>query len=228
MLEIFLPFATALIRHAFTTGAGALVTKGLIQSQADQLIGAGMLVFGVAWSAAQKLDTPQALNWLISRQQAKVQKLSGLIDTAKTTAGAILALGILAVLLHASPADAKDRRPALLPLIQQTSTSDLDFAKALADQVAGSSVDAAERSACYGAIKDVVHLVQTLQISANAGIVSQARAIGASSFTRFEHSKQLDDALGPSAPFRRACLPVANAKGMSVYQFMVWVLQGSK
>jgi hypothetical protein len=44
-----------LARHALTTAAGALVTNGLLDGDMkQQFVGAGMLLVGLAWSAARK------------------------------------------------------------------------------------------------------------------------------------------------------------------------------
>ena len=46
----------AMLRHVLTLGAGALVSKGLIESAAaEQVVGALMAIVGVGWSVYQKL-----------------------------------------------------------------------------------------------------------------------------------------------------------------------------
>lgn len=68
-----------ILRHLLTTGAGALVADGLIQSsQTQEFVGAGMFVIGVAWS------------WWQKRGQAEVSALLKKL-TAKPTAAAAVA-----------------------------------------------------------------------------------------------------------------------------------------
>lgn len=51
-----------LARHGLTTAAGALVTYGLIHSsQTDDVVSAGMLLLGIAWSAWQKYGQAKAM-----------------------------------------------------------------------------------------------------------------------------------------------------------------------
>lgn len=46
----------SLVRHVLTLAAGALVSKGLIESSAvEPVVGGAMAVVGVAWSVFQKV-----------------------------------------------------------------------------------------------------------------------------------------------------------------------------
>ena len=49
------PIVVSFIRHGLTLGAGVLVARGYVDaSGADSLIGAGLAVFSVIWSIAEK------------------------------------------------------------------------------------------------------------------------------------------------------------------------------
>lgn len=52
----------AAIRHGLTTAAGGLVTYGIIHSsQTDEVVSAGMLLLGIAWSVWQKYGQAKAM-----------------------------------------------------------------------------------------------------------------------------------------------------------------------
>ena len=45
----------AVARHGLTTGGGYLVAQGILDaSQADTLVGAGVVIVGVIWSLVEK------------------------------------------------------------------------------------------------------------------------------------------------------------------------------
>ena len=49
------PVVVSFVRHGLTLGAGVLLTKGVVDaSGADQLVGAGIAIFSVIWSIAEK------------------------------------------------------------------------------------------------------------------------------------------------------------------------------
>ena len=49
------PILAGLVRHGLTTAGGYLVASGVIQSsQVSDLVGAGMVLAGIAWSWWQK------------------------------------------------------------------------------------------------------------------------------------------------------------------------------
>jgi len=52
---MFKTFALSLVRHALTAGGSLLVAKGFADtSGADQLVGGGVVAFGLVWSYLEK------------------------------------------------------------------------------------------------------------------------------------------------------------------------------
>lgn len=68
-LDILRPFAAAALRHALTVGAGALMAHGAVSSSgAEELVGAGMTIGGIAWSWYEKRGRAQLAQALSDAQ----------------------------------------------------------------------------------------------------------------------------------------------------------------
>jgi len=59
------PFLASIVRHSLTVAAGALVAHGTVSSSTgEQLVGAGMVVAGLAWSWWDKRGRAQLVQAL--------------------------------------------------------------------------------------------------------------------------------------------------------------------
>jgi hypothetical protein len=117
-LDFIKPFAAAALRHILTVGAGIIVAHGYANSSgAEQLVGAGMTIGGIAWSWYEKYGRAQLAQTLADAQALLHAKAQQARDGSKPAAAAVvkalawLIVPIALVLLLGGPAGAQTPRP---------------------------------------------------------------------------------------------------------------------
>lgn len=242
----------AALRHLLTTLGGVLVSKGVIDaSTANEMVGAGLVLAGVAWSAWQKLGTVESKELLTRILDASHHAIYNTAPSKFTpgdiTRGALGAAVALAI-IFAMPSPIGNAEAQVLtghPITDfKTIISKTPLAKggdpvdrlwtqimgaSLADlQYAKAIADAAgtsgskARSVCWAAWIDLI----MNQSGANAAVNGMDLANAPALFTKFERAAQVADALQINSPFMIACAPVAQSMKMQVISLVAKVAAG--
>lgn len=240
-MDLFRPFAAGLLRHVLTAVAGALVSKGVLQSsQVESFIGAAFLFAGILWCWGQKVLMPEIIAKLNEHSHDKVLKakeahVERTFGGFPTSTGAMIAVcvcvGVLVAGASATSYAQQQKRP-LLTRVQQAvsqpqqsimerlrtaSLEDLQYAKALAD--AANTPQSQARSKCWAAWIRIL----APQTSAEAAEMALPKA---RLFTNFERISQVAENLQPMSEFHIACAPVAQGMRLNIGQFVLTILGG--
>lgn len=222
-----------LLRQALLALGAWLTAHGLTDTAGvDAILGGGLALGSVVWSLWVKYGEAKVLS--ILKKGVTVGLIAFLILAAPGGGGIgnayaatkkpVLTGNLVADVSNAlSGTSGTDPFSKLWSNIQGASLTDLQYAKALADNAATSGSKA--RSACWAAW---ITLIQSQQ-GANATL--NGKALGpeptASLFTKFEQTSQVVDALQTNSPFMVACAPVAEATKLNITSFVASVAGGA-
>lgn len=108
LASILKPFLFSLVRHGLTTAAGFLAAKGVITGSATtEFIASGMVIVGVLWACAEKLNHGSMLTLLHMRHLEKTEKAADKLNPPGASVGIAAAVAALLVVATFAPSTAE-------------------------------------------------------------------------------------------------------------------------
>lgn len=205
---------------AWLTAHGLTDTAGV-----DAILGGGMALGSVIWSLWVKYGEAKTISVLKKAATVGIIALMLFgIRPVDASAAPKLTGNVVTDVKNALGGTSASSDPftALWDNLQSASLTDLQYAKAIADNAGTSGAKA--RSACWGAWIGLIQQQQGATATLNGKALGPAPS--ASLFTKFEQTSQIVDALQTNSPFMIACAPVAEATKLNLTSFVSKVAAG--